>query len=90
MSERSVANAMNILVYKFLYRGHSSQAALVGRKALELFPDDANLFDTVAEVAMRSGDRDRAIELYRKSLDLDPTNTHAEKYLAALRVEPAG
>jgi hypothetical protein len=88
--ERSVANAMNRLVYKLLYRGHSSQAAVVGRKALELFPGDADLYDTVAEVAMRSGDRDRAIELYRRSLDLDPTNTNAEKYLAELGAEPAG
>ena len=88
--ERSVANAMNRLVYKLFYRGHPSQAALVGSKALELFPDDADLFDTVAEVAMRSGDRDRAIELYRQSLDLDPTNTNAEQFLAELGVEPAG
>jgi len=88
--ERSLANAMNRLIYKLLYRAHPSQAALVGTKALELFPDDANLHDTIAEVAMRSGDRDRAIELYRRSLDLDPTNTNAEKYLAELGVEPAG
>lgn len=88
--ERSVANAMNGLIYKLLYRGHPLQATLVGRKALELVPDDADLHDTVAEVAMRSGDRDRAIEHYRRSLDLDPTNTNAEKFLAELGTEPEG
>ena len=46
-----------------------------------------DLMQRVPVVDMHS---DYAVELYRRSLDLDPTNTNAEQYLAELGAEPAG
>ncbi len=43
----------------------------------ELFPDSANTWDSLAEVVFYVGDRDRALEFYRKALELDPGFTSA-------------
>ena len=43
----------------------------------ELFPDSANTWDSLAEVVFYVGDRDRALELYRKALEVDPGFTSA-------------
>ena len=43
----------------------------------ELFPNSANTWDSLAEVVLYTGDRDRALELYRKALEVDPNFTNA-------------
>jgi len=43
----------------------------------ELFPNSANTWDSLAEVTLYAGDRDRALELYRKALEVDPDFTNA-------------
>lgn len=49
-----------------------------------LFPDSANVWDSFAEVTNRSGDRQRAIELYRKALQADPEFDNAQRQLERL------
>ena len=52
----------------------------------ELFPDSANTWDSLAEITLHKGDRERAVELYRKALEVDPELSNAtaqiEKILA--------
>jgi len=50
----------------------------------ELFPGSANVYDSLAEACMKSGDTARAIELYRKSLELNPANDNAKEKLKEL------
>jgi tetratricopeptide (TPR) repeat protein len=40
--------------------------------AVELFPSDANLFDSVGEFYLAKGDKTKAIEYYKKALETDP------------------
>jgi CubicO group peptidase (beta-lactamase class C family) len=40
--------------------------------AVELFPSDANLFDSVGEFYLAKEDRIKAIEYYKKALEIDP------------------
>jgi CubicO group peptidase (beta-lactamase class C family) len=40
--------------------------------AAELFPTDANLFDSVGEFYLAKGDKVKAIEYYKKALEVDP------------------
>jgi len=40
--------------------------------AVELFPSDANLFDSVGEFYLAKEDKTKAIEYYKKALDVDP------------------
>jgi len=40
--------------------------------AIELFPSDANLFDSVGEFCLAKGDKTKAIEYYKKALEINP------------------
>ena len=77
----SLADGLNRLGYKLLYKGRPEEAIIVLTKALSIFPKDANLYDSLGEVYLKSGNREKAAENYRKSLDLDPGNGNAKKIL---------
>ncbi|MDQ6799360.1 MAG: alpha/beta fold hydrolase [Acidobacteriota bacterium] len=50
----------------------------------EAFPEDANVYDSLAEAYAAKGDRDAALTNYRKSLKMDPTNSNAAAWIAKL------
>ena len=65
------------------------------RKALEilkivpiLYPKSGNAYDSLGEAYAAVEDRDRAIASYRKSLELDPKNTNAARWLERLGAGP--
>ena len=47
-------------------------------------PESPNTYDSLGEGYMKKGDNTRAIELYRKSLALNPENTNAVDMLKSL------
>jgi CubicO group peptidase (beta-lactamase class C family) len=49
-----------------------------------LYPDSGNTFDSLADAYGVVGDKPRAIENYRRSVALDPGNTHAIEQLKRL------
>jgi cytochrome c-type biogenesis protein CcmH/NrfG len=49
------------------------------------FPRSANVWDSLAEAYLKSGDRKTAKHYYEKSLKLDPENKNAREMLAKLR-----
>lgn len=53
----------------------------------ESSPNSANAFDSLAEAYMRSGDKDKAIINYEKSLKLDPSNTNAKEMIERLKLK---
>ena len=52
-----------------------------------LFPDSANTWDSLAEITAERGDREGAIELYRKALEVDPDFANAARQLERLLAE---
>ena len=40
--------------------------------AVELYPSEANLFDSVGEFYLAKEEKDKAVEYYKKALDIDP------------------
>lgn len=50
-----------------------------------LYPDIANLFDSLGEAQEKKGDTTAAIMSYRRSLELNPKNQNASAHLAVLR-----
>ena len=52
---------------------------------VELFPASTNVYDSLAEAFMLSGDRDQAIANYRRSLELNPNNQNAKDMLQKLQ-----
>jgi TolB-like protein/Tfp pilus assembly protein PilF len=51
-------------------------------KALALAPADPNVLIAAANFELARGNMDRALELYRKAVDLDPVNAQARTFLA--------
>jgi TolB-like protein len=57
-------------------------AAQTLSKALALAPADPNIVIAAGNLEIARGNTDRAIELYRKAVDLDPVNAQARAFLA--------
>jgi tetratricopeptide (TPR) repeat protein len=63
------------------------------REAIEIlklnavtYPESANVYDSLGEAYLISGDKDLAIRNYRKAVELNPQNTNAIEVLKKLRV----
>src|ERR1700726_4939202 len=57
-------------------------AAKTVSKALALAPADPNILIAAGNLEVARGNTDRALELYRKAVDLDPVNAQARSFLA--------
>lgn len=77
--------AINTLGYEFLRRSQPEVAIEVFELNTELHPGSWNVWDSLAEAHMVAGDRRRAVELYEKSLAMNPENDNAREKLAELR-----
>jgi Flp pilus assembly protein TadD len=74
----------NAVGYLFLARERVDAAVEVFRMNVEMNPESANAYDSLAEGCMRSGDKESAVRYYRKSLELNPDNAGAREKLDEL------
>jgi imidazolonepropionase-like amidohydrolase len=67
--------------YVLLRAGKLDEAlAVLGRNA-EVFPEAFNAWDSLGEVHMLRGEDERAVECYARSLELNPSNSNAERMI---------
>ncbi len=71
--------------YQLLELGEDAQSIEVFKLTVALYPKSANTYDSLAEAYEMTGDKERAIAHYARSLELDPKNTNAVAHLAKLR-----
>jgi Flp pilus assembly protein TadD len=64
----------------------NAESIRVFKIALEIYPNSANLYDSLGEACMRSGDNKNAIMNYEKSLELNPANNNAKQMLEKLQI----
>ncbi|MFH1195657.1 MAG: tetratricopeptide repeat protein, partial [bacterium] len=76
--------SLNTVGYKLIEEGDIQMAINFFRLNVKLFPDDANAYDSLGEAYMISGKKESAIENYKKSLEMDPSNTNAIKKIKLL------
>lgn len=76
--------AMNELGYALLGGDEVEDAITVLARNTKDYPDSWNAWDSLAEAYMIAGDRTRAIELYEKSLELNPANHNGIRMLESL------
>jgi tetratricopeptide (TPR) repeat protein len=76
---------LNTVGYGLLARGHTSQAVAALQFNAELFPQSANVFDSLGEALAAGGDMTKAIANYQKSLALNPDNPAGKKKLEELQ-----
>ena len=75
---------INQLGYFFLSRGNTARAVDVFTLNVRAFPNSSNVYDSLGEAQLAFGDTAQAIVNYRKSLELDPRNSHAAGILARI------
>lgn len=56
---------------------------------IELFPKAWNAYDSLAEAYYQKGDKQKALKLYRKSLELNPDNENGKKFIQRIENELA-
>lgn len=80
---------LNLLGYRLLLAGRVDEAIAVLELNVERFPGSWNVWDSLGEAVATKGDTARAIELYRRSLELNPDNANGVQALERLE-EVAG
>src|SRR5262249_34695518 len=75
---------VNAWGYRLLEREQVKEAIEVFKLNVHLYPASANNYDSLAEGYEAAGDKEPAIRNYKRSLELNPKNTHAEERLKEL------
>jgi tetratricopeptide (TPR) repeat protein len=70
---------LNRLGYLLAQRGNLAGAIAVLQANTELYPGSANTWDSLAEVSLQAGRRERALECYRKVLEVLPRDRGADE-----------
>lgn len=68
------ARFLNFFGYQFLNAGEMEAALKLFKINVEVYPKDANAYDSLAEAFQKSGDKVNALINYKKALELDPEN----------------
>ena len=79
-------DALNEFGYEVL-ADDAKEAIRVFEKNAEAFPSSGNVWDSLAEGYMKAGDNEKAIQYYKKSLELSPRNQNARDMLEKLNVD---
>ena len=74
----------NALGYRLAKENNIESALFVFEKTVTLYPNSWNAWDSLGEIYAKAGRKDRAIESYRKSLELNPKNKNGKAMLDKL------
>ena len=69
--------------------GHLAEAIDVLKLQLQIYPDSSDGYEGLGEAYQRSGEKQLAVESYKKALEKNPENSDAKEKLAALEAVPA-
>lgn len=75
---------LNSLGYQLLQMKKFKEAIRILQLNVEAYPQSFNAYDSLAEAYMDDGNRELSIKNYKKSLELDPTNSNAVEQLKKL------
>jgi CubicO group peptidase (beta-lactamase class C family) len=69
---------LNNIGYQFAGAGLVDEAIAVLKAAIELHPNEANLYDSLGEFYLKKGEKAKALESYKKALEINPNFRNAE------------
>jgi len=78
---------LNIVSYKLMQSGNYESAVAVLKLGISYFPNAFNLYDSYGEILLKLGNKDKAIENYKKSLELNPNNKNGMRVLKKLGIK---
>ena len=73
--------------YDFIRREMPAQAVRLFRINVELYPEAWNVYDSLGEALLATGERNEAVAMYEKSVALNPENANGVQALERLRAE---
>ena len=76
---------LNELGYDLMSNQNNQGAIAIFKLAVEMFPESANTYDSLAEGYFENKNYLRSIANYKKSLALDPENKNAERMLEKIK-----
>lgn len=74
----------NELGYDFLHSGKLPEALEVFKTNMKLFPSSWNVYDSYGEALLKKGNKQEAIKMYKKSVEMNPGNENGKKVLEQL------
>lgn len=69
--------SLNTISYQIAGVGMLGDALAILSVAIELYPEDANLYDSLGEFQLKKGDKAKALESYKKALEKNPKFANA-------------
>ncbi len=75
---------LNQIGYRVMASGKLDEAIEIFKLNVELFPDSWNVYDSLGEAYLNSGDNKLALENYKKSVELNPKNEHGIEVIKKL------
>jgi tetratricopeptide (TPR) repeat protein len=78
---------LNACGYVLMARNDNREAVNLFRINANLFPKSANCYDSLAEGYLKIGSKTKAITMYEKALELDPTNKKTVEKIEKLKKE---
>jgi len=81
--------AVNLWAYDLMEKNHLTEATELFKLNVQAFPGSWNAYDSLGEAYMKAGQKQLAIDNYKKSLELNPANDNAKEKLKALETAPA-
>lgn len=71
------AAGLNNVAYQLGGTGKVEDAIAILTVAIALYPQEANLYDSLGEFQLRKGDKAKALQLYKKALEINPNFPNA-------------
>ena len=81
-------NFLNQLGYMLINQDRLTQAIEIFKLNVDAYPSSANVYDSLAEAYMLSGNKEAAIKFYEKSVELNPNNRGAIEAIKKLKSTP--
>jgi CubicO group peptidase (beta-lactamase class C family) len=78
---------LNTMGYSLLYGGREMDGLRAFQKNVQEYPQSSNVYDSLGEAYMKTGQKDLSIQSYEKSLQLNPKNDNAVRRLKKLKGE---
>ncbi|QLG46981.1 serine hydrolase [Costertonia aggregata] len=78
-------NTLNAIGYDFLNRNRMKLTLDIFKVNTILYPNSFNVYDSLAEAYYTDKQYDLALSNYKKSLELNPENTNAEKMITKIK-----
>lgn len=76
---------LNTLGYSFMANEELDKALEIFKLTTVLFPDSYNAYDSYGEALLKANKKEAAIQMYRKSIELNPDNENGKTVLQQLK-----